>query len=87
MLSVKDNAVSFSMWKSVKDDVKKMYDELSGLLEATSGASVSAHRILRDGVHVTEFSNGVSVTVNYTDSDFTDKNGTVSAKNFALREG
>lgn len=87
MLSVKNNAVSFSMWKSVKDDVKRMYDELSGLLEATSGASVSAHRILRDGVHVTEFSNGVSVTVNYTDSDFTDENGTVSAKSFALREG
>lgn len=87
MLGTKENAVSFSVWESVKDDVFGMYDRSSSVLESVAGAAISDHVRLAEGVYKTEFSNGVSVTVNYTDTDFTDENGTVKAKDFIYKEG
>lgn len=87
MLGIKDNAVSFSLWESVKDDISAMYTEVKDLLDAVSGATVANHTVLRDGVHKTEFSNGVIVTVNYTDTEYSDENGAIMPNAFIFKEG
>ena len=85
MSSVNDNAVSFSHWDSIKDDISDMYNETKEALDAVSGAAIKEHTVLQQGIHKTEFSNGVSITVNYTDSQYTDGNGTVEPNSFTLR--
>lgn len=67
---------SYAIWK---DDVKAVYEHVSGVLDNVRGASVVNRYSPANGVYVTTYSNGVSVIVNYTNSPATVGNVTVPA--------
>jgi hypothetical protein len=64
------------------EDSIKAYQTLSPLLTAVSGQTIAEHETLQDGVRRTVFSNGISVTVNYTDAPVEYGNRTIEALSF-----
>lgn len=45
------------------------YKEIGGVLKGVSGAKIKEHTVLSDGVRRTAYDNGVTVTVNYNNSE------------------
>lgn len=71
---------SYSIWK---DTVKEMYEEVNGVLSRVRGATVEKRYSPAGGVYVTEYSNGVSVAVNYGDKEYSFGGQTVKGKSAA----
>ena len=74
------------------DNVEPMIENTSKRLadyyKSISGATITDHIILANGVRRTSFSNGTVVTVNYGDREFSLGETTIPAKNFAVtKEG
>lgn len=74
-------------YKILEDTVKNAYDFVSEYAEATSGAYMTSHSIVKDGVAVCEYSNGVKVYVNRTDADFMFDSVTVPANGYFTAGG
>ena len=60
----------------------KMTEEYSDLFNAVKGATIKSHMVLKDGLTRTKFSNGVEVTVNFTDEDIVYDNEELEAESF-----
>ena len=80
-----DSVLAKSVYSDYKENIFSSYNELSELLNKVSGKSVAKHTILKNGVNQTDFENGVSVIVNYTDKAVETPFGTVKAESFIYR--
>ncbi len=78
------NRGTYSDWSdTIVSDAKSAYDVFSKL----EGKEIVGHSRISDGVYKTEYEGGAYVLVNYSDTDYTYKNLTVSAESFALNGG
>lgn len=74
-------SLSYASWF---DSAVAMYKEYNDLLAETSGAFMVKHEALNEKVNKVTYSNGVTVYVNYGETDYTAADGTlVEAQNFA----
>ena len=80
-----DSVLAKSVYSDYKENIFSNYNELSDLLNKVSGTQVKKHTILSSGVNQTDFENGVSVVVNYTQNDVETPLGTVKAESFIYR--
>ena len=75
-------STTFSTWK---DTAISVYDEVSGVLDQVSGATVVSHEILDGNVRAVRYSNGITVYVNYSAQDVTVEGVTVPATGYAVK--
>lgn len=68
-------------------DAIASYSEMQKIYTSTSGSKVYSHKYLSDTLTVTEYENGVKVYVNFSDSDISVADVTISAKSFAVIGG
>ena len=66
----------------VRDDIISTVAEYKDYFESVKGASISDHEIINENVRKTTFDNGVSVYVNYSDTDFETADGVVAAGSY-----
>ena len=67
-----------------KDAIVQTVKEVAPFYAAIAGAEITAHRLLEGGVRVTEFSNGVQVAVNRSDTAQPSPLGTVGAWSYRI---
>lgn len=78
------NAGYYSEYGLVKDDIEKYVGRASELLKAVEGCTIVGYEIVSEDVRVTEFSNGVTVTVNFSDEEYKTENGSIAAEDFTV---
>ncbi|GHU75639.1 hypothetical protein FACS189461_2230 [Spirochaetia bacterium] len=61
----------------LRDDIKALYGEYQKVFAKIGRAEIVNHETLSDGVYVTTYGSGVSVTVNYNPVPALDRDGTV----------
>lgn len=71
-----------SLYGDIKSKISKDIEAYKELFGKVSKQSITAHSLLRDGLHKTEFSNGITVFVNYSEQDISCDLGTVQAGGF-----
>lgn len=71
-----------SVYENVKERIFETSSETSKFFKAISSAMLVSHRILRHGVSVSEFSNGICVYVNKTSADVTVDGINISSYSF-----
>ena len=69
-------SINFDDWYATVTDV---YGKVNSALKGVEGAEITAHTVLSSGVARVDYSNGVSIYVNYTADEFTDGDITVGA--------
>lgn len=70
-----------SSYDGIKETISSMYAEAQPFLEKVNGANITAYTI-ENGVSCTEFSNGVTVYVNFNDEAVESPIGTIEALSF-----
>lgn len=79
------NSVSFA---NRLDDCIEAYEYINGAFAQVCGETLIGHYTLAEGITKLDFSNGISVYVNITDSDYTSGNITVPAMDYkTVKEG
>lgn len=73
-----------SLYSDIKDTVIENYKSLSDYYEKIADSEIVNHTILESGIRKTVFSNGVTVYVNYSDSEILDSVGKIPAKSFLV---
>lgn len=76
-----------SLYSNNKSSIIKHIDDYSELFEKVKSAKVSEHIILNQDVRKTVFDNGVTVLVNYGESDYIADGFTVPKCSFTFTEG
>ncbi len=74
---------NYSQWK---DNIIETYKEYSKVMGEVNGADIENHEKVEEGVYKTTYDNGVSVYVNYNDSDFVTASGEVVKANGYIAE-
>ena len=80
-----DSVLAKSVYSDCKDTILSDCKEISDLLSKVSGVSIAKHTILSNGVNQTEFENGITVIVNYTDASVETPFGVVEAESFVYK--
>lgn len=75
-------STTFSLWA---DTAIEIYDEVNGVLRQVDGETITAHEILQSGIRKIQYSNGVTIYVNYTETDATADGITIPALGYAVR--
>ena len=70
-----------------RDMLKEMAEQTSAFYAAVDGCRITGHSILQEGVRRTDFDNGVSVVVNYSEAAAETPLGTVAAGSFVYAQG
>ncbi len=73
-----------SVYSDIKEDIVSQALSLSDYYEKIKGAEIISHTVLSDDLRKTDFSNGLSVYVNYGDKAKQTPGGTVEAKNYLI---
>ncbi len=76
-----------SVYSDLKNDIFKNAEKLSDYYEKIAEAHIVSHKILNNGVRVTEFDNGISAYVNYGDTPAETEAGTVAPQDYIIGEG
>ncbi|MBR3300108.1 MAG: hypothetical protein IKI68_01330 [Clostridia bacterium] len=76
-----------SSYRNAKSVIKDAVSRYGDYFAAVKGAKIKGHSVLTDSVRKTEFDNGVTLYVNYSDETFDTPLGTVNAKSFLYSEG
>lgn len=77
-------SINFEDWQ---DTVCEVYSKVNEALSAVEGAGISDHTVLETGIVRVDYSNNVSIYVNYTAEDYVSGDITVSASGFAVVKG
>ena len=77
-----DYALNMSLAEDWNDAIVGFADEYKELFNAVRGAEIECHSEVANGVTKTVFSNGITVTVNHSNTDFE----TISAKSFKFEK-
>ena len=86
LITAENNLYYPSVYVDTKEHIKedvKIYNEV---FRKTANVVIKDHDILENGLHRTVFSNGVTVYVNYTDSELQIDDVIIPSNDFALRE-
>lgn len=81
------NAPVFSAYEKEKEEIAAFCRESKQFLSSVQGASIERYYALADAVYRTVFSNGVEITVNYSENSYTENGITVSANGFYVSGG
>lgn len=73
-------------FSSLKKDIVEYYSEYKSLLNKVFDKSIVDYQKINNNVSETQYENGVTVFVNYGDSDFTIDNIVVKSKGFYVKE-
>lgn len=73
-----------SVYSDIKEDIISDVSSLSDYYGKINGAEIISHTVLNGNLRKTDFSNGVSVYVNYGEQAEQTPNGTVKAKNYLI---
>ena len=76
-------STAFALWR---EDVLRVWQELTPYLAATRGQAIVAYETLAPGVTLTGYGNGVQVLVNNTDREYLLNGEAVAARSFRLLE-
>lgn len=76
-----------SVYSSLRNDLLANAERLSDYYKAIRGSEICSHKILGNGVRITEFSNGVSVYTNFSNTVQSTPAGDVAAFDFAFSGG
>jgi len=76
-----------SVYSDLKDTITENADRLSDYYEKIATAHIVSHKILENGIRKTEFNNGITVYVNYTDTPADTPYGTVKPLDYLIGEG
>ena len=74
-------STTFDSWK---DSAVKIWKETNTALSKVSGASITGHRNISEGVSVTVYSNGVTIYVNHTDESVNVDGVEIDAKSYVI---
>lgn len=74
-------ATTYANWK---DDAITIYGEVNEALQHVSGATISQHEILENGVRKVSYSNGVTYYINTSDKDQTADGVVVPARSYEM---
>lgn len=74
-------------YDSSKDLIFDMVNEYSQIAEKIKNVEIVDFEMIADGIYSTDFSNGQTVVVNYTDNDYSFGDITVGSKNYKFYEG
>lgn len=77
-------STAYDLWR---EDVLSLYHKLTPYLEATRGQFITGHEVLRNGVTLTTYENGVQVLVNNTDSAYPWQGAEVAPRDFLVLKG
>lgn len=77
-------STTFDLWR---EDVLGIYRKLQPYLEATRGQFITGYEVLREGVTLTSYENGVRVLVNNTDSVCRWQGREIAPRDFLLLKG
>ena len=75
----------FCVYDIWKDRISEMYNSSKDYLASVKDAEITEHVYLRENLVKTVFSNGVTVYVNYSDSDVNAEGVTVPAGGFITK--
>ncbi len=76
-----------TVYSSVKDEMLSNYNELKDYYKSIKGATIKSNTIVSNGVHCTEFDNGVKVYVNYNDASAQTPAGEIAALDYIITGG
>lgn len=76
-----------SQFTSWEEEIIRQYQVVKELAEVTAGAAIESREVLDPGIVQVTYDNGVSVTVNYTTSDYAEEDVSVEAKGYLITEG
>jgi hypothetical protein len=75
-----------SLYEDNKDYIKACVDESKTYLASVAGETISAHEYITDKVTKTVFSNGVTVYVNYGNTNYNiEEVGNIKANGFLVK--
>ena len=75
------NYINYNDWK---DTIIETYNKVSEVNSKVSDAKIIGHEYLTDDVVQTTYDNGISVVVNYSQSDYRSGNISVGASNYIV---
>lgn len=87
LISAKQNVFYAAVYKDNKEKIASDISRYQNLFNSIKNETIKSHNILDNGFYETVFANGVSVYVNYTESDKQLDGLTVKAGNFAVKDG
>lgn len=76
-----------TVYSSVKDEMISNCNELKDYYKSIKGATIKSNTVVSDGVHCTEFDNGVKVYVNYNNVSAQTPAGEVAALDYIITGG
>ena len=77
--------LQFMVYKNNIDDIIKTLNECGAFLSSVKKAMIIEHSLINENVRKTVFDNGVTVYVNYGESDYTDGEISVHSMDFKVR--
>ena len=77
-----NNAAYYSEYNLIENEIKGFLAESRDFIKSVEGCSITDYKIINDSVRETVFSNGVKVTVNYSDVEYDGENGRIPAYGF-----
>lgn len=77
-------SLNYGDWK---DRIEGVYKDVNEALSKVKGASITGHKVVAEGVYVTDYENGTSIYVNYNHDEYVTEEGvTVPGCGFAVEE-
>ena len=77
-------SLNYEDWK---DRIEGVYKDVNEALSKVKGASITGHKVVAEGVYVTDYENGTSIYVNYNNDEYVTEEGvTVPGCGFAVEE-
>ena len=70
-----------------KEQIISYYNELKTVNEAINGSFITAHDIMENGLTVVTYDNGITIYINYSESDITADGVTVPALGYQIVAG
>lgn len=77
--------LQYMLYKNNSDRIVESLKKCSSYLESVTNAGIKEHIIINKDVRKTVFDNGITVYVNYGDTDYMDEEITVGLMNFRVR--
>lgn len=74
-------------YDNIKQTVIDSYKYLSEALSDVYGLSIVKHKILANGVNMVTYENGISIVVNYNETDYSANGVTCKAKDYSVIKG
>ncbi len=77
-------SLNFEDWKKT---ISEVYNTVNSALSAVEGSEIVDYTVLKSGIVKVDYSNGVSIYVNYTGADYVSGNVTVKAGGYSVERG